>query len=208
MLRQYRSRRGRKARRAGVQAADRPLRRLRARRAHPVPAASASSSTCPFQISRARPVAQSGHGADQHEAAHTFGKLLPEAQRDQTAGAEARPAPRGSASGGVQNGQHVLGSDCSAVAARFGRLAFAVTGQVPQDQPIAVGEFLDLLVPHPTGRANAVRQQDRRAGPMRLVVNARAVSPQLSQRFLDLPAGSRRVVIVRSGRPPVNSHAE
>ena len=48
----------------------------------------------------------------------------------------------------------------------------------------AVGELLDLLVPHSTGCAEAVAQQDRRARPCVLIVNARAVSPQPSQRFL------------------------
>src|SRR5260370_772187 len=58
--------------------------------------------------------------------------------------------------------------------ARVARLAMAA--HVPEDPPIAVGERGDLPVPHPGGRAIAVRQQEGRAGTVAFIVNGDPVA--------------------------------
>src|SRR3954464_12715735 len=56
--------------------------------------------------------------------------------------------------------------------ARIAGLAMAA--HVPQHEAVAIGESGDLPVPHPAGRAIAVRQQDRRrlVGTVDLVMDA------------------------------------
>ena len=123
-------------------------------------------------------IAETGAGIEQHQGAHPLGMREMEAERHDAA--QGQPANhRAFDAAGIEHRRHVADRQRVRIERGVGGIAgLAMAAHVPQHETVAIGEDGDLPIPHPAGRAIAVRQQDRWrvGGPVDLVMDADPVA--------------------------------
>ena len=112
-------------------------------------------------------------------------------ERERHDAAERHPADGGALdAAGIEHGRHVADGQRMRIERGVRGIAgLAMAAHVPQDEAVAVRKGGDLPIPHPTGRAIAVRQQDRRhiavvlSGAVHLVMDRHPVAVDYRHRL-------------------------